>query len=122
MRGPETKCAMTAPTLAPAPTPLLLTGETQPAPDSFSQVYQRRLSNGIRVNYRKTDFEPCSGLMRLAAPGGRMAENMGVGPDGFGAVVVGESRAATPTQPAGSTGAATCARPAGLSSVPAANS
>lgn len=65
-------------------------GETQPAPDSFSQVYQRRLSNGIRINYRKTDFEPCSGLMRLAAPGGRMAENMGVGPDGFGAVVVGE--------------------------------
>jgi len=50
---------------------------------------QRCLSNGVRLNYRVTDHEPKSALLRLLAPGGRASEKMGAGPDGFGAVVLG---------------------------------
>lgn len=38
---------------------------------------------------RHTDNEPRAALLRLIAPGGRAAEKMGAGPDGFGSVVVG---------------------------------
>ncbi|KAG1670958.1 hypothetical protein FOA52_011393 [Chlamydomonas sp. UWO 241] len=64
-------------------------GSATPEPDAFSGITQRRLSNGIRINYRKTDNEPKAALMRVIANGGRAAERMGTGPDGFGAVVVG---------------------------------
>ena len=58
--------------------------------DTFSRVAQLRLSNGIRINYRRTDNEPNGCLLRMICNGGRAAEKMGIGPDGFGAVSVGE--------------------------------
>eukprot|EP00983_Pelagomonas_calceolata_P028004 878640-Pelagomonas_calceolata.AAC.3 len=60
-----------------------------PAPDPDHGIVQRKLSNGMLLNYRVTDHEPKSAIMRLIAPGGRASEKMGVGPDGFGAVVLG---------------------------------
>ncbi|GIL94695.1 hypothetical protein Vretimale_918 [Volvox reticuliferus] len=62
-------------------------GEPFPPPDPHSGIVQRRLSNGIAINYRYTDNEPRSGLLRLIANGGRVAERPGVGQ--FGRVVVG---------------------------------
>ncbi|GLC34133.1 hypothetical protein PLESTB_000841000 [Pleodorina starrii] len=62
-------------------------GEPFPPPDPHSGIVQRRLSNGISLNYRYTDNEPRSGLLRLIANGGRIAERPGVGQ--FGRVVVG---------------------------------
>jgi len=63
--------------------------EVTPAPDPDHGIVQRKLSNGMLLNYRVTDHEPKSAIMRLIAPGGRASEKMGVGPDGFGAVVLG---------------------------------
>ncbi|GAX77204.1 hypothetical protein CEUSTIGMA_g4650.t1 [Chlamydomonas eustigma] len=60
-----------------------------PPTDSFSGVTQRRLSNGIRINYRYSDNEPRAAMMRVIANGGRAAEKLEVGPDGFGAVIIG---------------------------------
>ncbi|KAG2437818.1 hypothetical protein HXX76_005438 [Chlamydomonas incerta] len=62
-------------------------GDAFPPPDPHSGIVQRRLSNGIAINYRYTDNEPRSGLLRLIANGGRIAERPGVGE--FGRVVVG---------------------------------
>mgnify|MGYP001806784600 CR=1 FL=1 len=62
-------------------------GDAFPPPDPHSGIVQRRLSNGIAINYRYTDNEPRSGLLRLIANGGRIAERPGVGD--FGRVVVG---------------------------------
>ena len=46
-----------------------------PAPaDPADGVRQLRLSNGIRVNYRVTDNEPRSAMLRLVAMGGRARE------------------------------------------------
>ena len=39
--------------------------------DEASGVYQRVLSNGVRVNYRVTNNEPGSAFLRLVIPGGR---------------------------------------------------
>ncbi|KAL6754220.1 peptidase M16 inactive domain-containing protein [Haematococcus lacustris] len=64
-------------------------GPCLPDPDPHSGVVQRRLQNGVRVNYKHTDNEPQSALMRLIVPGGRAAESMEKGPEGFGAVLVG---------------------------------
>uniref|UniRef100_A0A6U0W9G0 Mitochondrial processing peptidase n=1 Tax=Polytomella parva TaxID=51329 RepID=A0A6U0W9G0_9CHLO len=52
-------------------------------------VVQRRLANGIYVNYRHTDNEPSGGLIRVLFNGGRLAEKVGAAADGFGAVAVG---------------------------------
>eukprot|EP00878_Enallax_costatus_P022594 GHUV01023985.1.p1 GENE.GHUV01023985.1~~GHUV01023985.1.p1 ORF type:complete len:442 (+),score=150.60 GHUV01023985.1:955-2280(+) len=52
-------------------------------------ITQRRLSNGIRVNYRHTDNEPKAGLLRIVAAGGRASESTDPGPGGVGAVGVG---------------------------------
>eukprot|EP00798_Chlamydomonas_sp_ICE-L_P027064 gene27064-2297_t len=60
-----------------------------PREETFSGVVQRRLSNGVRINYRQTDNEPNGVLFRAICNGGRADEKMGAGPDGFGAVVVG---------------------------------
>ena len=65
-------------------------GPAEPPADAFSGITQRRLSNGIRVNYRYSDNEPKAAMLRIIANGGRAAENMTIGPDGFGAVVVGK--------------------------------
>ena len=64
-------------------------GSSTPEPDAHSGIVQRRLSNGLRINYLHTDHEPKACMMRLIANGGKACESMGVGPDGFGAVVVG---------------------------------
>lgn len=50
---------------------------------------QRRLSNGIRFNYWRTDNEPGAALMRVVAAGGRAGEGTAAGPSGVGAISVG---------------------------------
>ena len=57
--------------------------------DEASGVYQRVLSNGVRVNYRVTNNEPGSAFLRLVIPGGRTAEPTTAGPGGIGAAAVG---------------------------------
>lgn len=58
--------------------------------DDTTQVLQKRLSNGIRVNIRRTDNEPRGAMVRLVAAGGRAEERRGVvGPDGHGVIAVG---------------------------------
>lgn len=57
--------------------------------DPAQGVRQLRLSNGVRVNYRVTDNEPRSAMLRLVASGGRAREGAGVGPTGSGVVAVG---------------------------------
>ncbi|CAM6089817.1 unnamed protein product [Calypogeia fissa] len=53
--------------------------------DGATGVVQRRLSNGIRVNYKITQNEAKGGVMRLVVAGGRARES----PDASGAVAVG---------------------------------
>lgn len=60
-----------------------------PPADPETGIVQRRLSNGVRVNYCSTDNEPRAAMLRLVAPGGRARESEGVGPAGAGAVAVG---------------------------------
>ena len=60
-----------------------------PPPDAATGIYQRRLDNGIRVNYRVTRNEPSAAVMRLVAVGGRAREPFLPGPAGAGAVAVG---------------------------------
>jgi predicted Zn-dependent peptidase len=62
---------------------------TTPPPDPDTGIVQRRLSNGVRVNYCATDNEPRAAMLRLVAPGGRAREAAGAGPAGAGAVAVG---------------------------------
>lgn len=57
--------------------------------DQASGVQQRRLSNGIKVNFRHTDNEPKAAMVRVVAAGGRAREALGVGPQGTGAISVG---------------------------------
>lgn len=64
-------------------------GETRPSPDPYSGISQRRLSNGIKVNYRHTDNEPRAAMLRLVAAGGRACEPSEAGPSGAGVVTVG---------------------------------
>lgn len=42
-------------------------------------IVQRRLSNGMRLNYRVTDNEPRAALLRIIAPGGSCMDKMGPG-------------------------------------------
>jgi predicted Zn-dependent peptidase len=62
---------------------------TTPPVDAATGIVQRRLSNGIRVNYRHTDNEPRAAMVRVVASGGRSREGSGAGPSGNGAVAVG---------------------------------
>lgn len=64
-------------------------GWVPPGPDEVTGVVMRRLSNGIRVNYKVTLNEPQSAVLRLVAPGGRAAEAIGAGQRGCGSVMVG---------------------------------
>ena len=57
--------------------------------DAYTGVVRRRLSNGVRVNYRVSPNEPGSAVMRLVASGGRAQEGADIGPSGAGAVSVG---------------------------------
>lgn len=54
-----------------------------------SGVTVRRLSNGIRLNYRPTKNEPKAGFIRVTGKGGRMLEPLEAGPQGAGCVAVG---------------------------------
>ena len=45
-----------------------------PPADPETGIVQRRLSNGVRVNYCSTDNEPRAAMLRLVAPGGRARE------------------------------------------------
>ncbi|KAG7669392.1 hypothetical protein Ndes2526B_g05713 [Nannochloris sp. 'desiccata'] len=65
-------------------------GEITPAADPTTGVVRRRLSNGIMVNYCRTDNEPRGAMVRVVAAGGRALESPGVvGPSGHGVVAVG---------------------------------
>ena len=55
----------------------------------FAGIVQRRLSNGIKVNYSYSDNEPQSVIIRVCAAGGRALEGAGPGPSGSGSVIVG---------------------------------
>ena len=73
----------------PGPPGTSLGSTPTPPPDAATGVVQRRLSNGIRVNYRQTDNEPRAAMVRVVAAGGRSREGEGVGPFGTGVVAVG---------------------------------
>ncbi|CAL8466878.1 g6414 [Coccomyxa elongata] len=60
-----------------------------PPPDPSTGIVQRRLSNGIRVNYCHTDNEPRAAMVRMVAAGGRALEGQGAGPSGTGVVSIG---------------------------------
>lgn len=64
-------------------------GNPFPASDAHTGVTQRRLSNGVRLNYRHTANEPRAAWLRLVAAGGRVLERSEVGADGPGVVTVG---------------------------------
>jgi hypothetical protein len=43
-------------------------------PDPATGVVRLQLSNGIKVNYRRTDNEPQAAMIRMVAAGGRACE------------------------------------------------
>ena len=76
--------------LNPAFVPVDASSDARTAADPDTGVVRRRLSNGIMVNYRKTDNEPMGAMVRVVAAGGRALEERGVvGPDGHGVIAVG---------------------------------
>lgn len=80
------------PPTPPTHTPLPHThtqGNPFPPSDLHTGVTQRRLANGVRVNYRQTSNEPRAAWLRLVAAGGRILERSEVGPDGPGVITVG---------------------------------
>ena len=58
-------------------------------PDVSAGIVQRRLSNGVCVNYCHTDNEPRGAMLRVVAAGGRAVEGPTAGPSGVGAVSIG---------------------------------
>ena len=64
-------------------------GDTLPAADPVTGVTQRKLSNGIRVNYAVTHNEPKAAMLRVVASGGRAMESLESGPSGLSCAVVG---------------------------------
>jgi predicted Zn-dependent peptidase len=55
-----------------------------PPTDPDTGITQRRLSNGLRINYCATDNEPRAAMLRVVAPGGRSREGGGAGSPGGG--------------------------------------
>lgn len=68
-----------------------------PAAEASSGVVQRRLSNGVTLNYKVSANEPGSASARLCCSGGRAAEPRS-GP-GVGAMQVGMRARAPPSLP-----------------------
>jgi len=67
-----------------------LAGWKPAQPDaSTGGVAQRRLSNGFRLNWRRSGHEPAGASLTLCTPGGRWTEPQTAGPAGAGAVTVG---------------------------------
>ncbi|KAK3240438.1 hypothetical protein CYMTET_49716 [Cymbomonas tetramitiformis] len=64
---------------------------TEGLPDAaeVTGVKLLELSNGVRVNYRRTENEPSAAMVRMVARGGRAMEDLEAGPMGFGSVAVG---------------------------------
>lgn len=52
-------------------------------------VVQRRLSNGVKINFLRSDNEPQAAMLRMVAAGGRSREGEGPGPSGTGSISVG---------------------------------
>ena len=88
---PEERVAELMAELRPAFVPVPGRGDADvaPPPDTAAGIVQRRLSNGVRVNYCATDNEPRAAMLRVVAPGGRAREPAEAGPAGAGAVAVG---------------------------------
>ena len=49
-------------------------GPSQPPADPVTGVMQRRLSNGIKINFKQSDNEPRAAMLRIVAAGGRACE------------------------------------------------
>lgn len=49
-------------------------------PDTATGVVRLQLSNGIKVNYRRTDNEPQAAMIRMVAAGGRACEGVSYQP------------------------------------------
>ncbi|DBA67043.1 TPA: hypothetical protein ACH3X2_001377 [Trebouxia sp. C0005] len=60
-----------------------------PSDEPSEQIMQFKLSNGIKVNARRTLNEPKAAMLRMIAAGGRANNGEGVGPSGAGVVGVG---------------------------------
>ena len=58
-------------------------------PDSMTGIVQKKLSNGISVNYCKTDNEPQAAMIRVVASGGRGIEKPLAATNGLGSVALG---------------------------------
>ncbi|GMH43786.1 hypothetical protein BSKO_11720 [Bryopsis sp. KO-2023] len=57
--------------------------------DPATNIVQRRLSNGIRLNYVYADNEPKTALLRMVVPGGKFQDETEPGPSGMGATAIG---------------------------------
>jgi len=62
--------------------------EVQSKPDAITGIVQKRLSNGVAVNYFRTDNEPQAAMIRIVAAGGRAVEKEEVSATGLGAVAL----------------------------------
>ena len=58
-------------------------------PDPVTGIVQKKLSNGVAVNYCKTDNEPQAAMIRVVASGGRGVEKPMAAPNGLGSVALG---------------------------------
>jgi len=59
------------------------------SPDPITGIVQKKLSNGVAVNYCKTDNEPQAAMIRVVASGGRGVEKAMAASSGLGAVALG---------------------------------
>ncbi|KAI8464353.1 MAG: LuxS/MPP-like metallohydrolase [Monoraphidium minutum] len=85
----EALLAAQQPRYVPLDGPGAAPGDALPPTDAATGITQRRLSNGIRINYRHTDNEPKSGMLRLVMAGGRAVEPSEAGPSGASCIGVG---------------------------------
>ena len=51
-------------------------GPSRPPPDAATGVLQRRMSNGIKLNFKQSDNEPRAAMLRIVAAGGRACEGV----------------------------------------------
>ena len=74
---------------APSFVPLAGEAAVRDAPDDVTGIVQKRLSNGVCVNYIRTDNEPQAAMIRVVAAGGRAAERLASSDgDGLGAIAL----------------------------------
>ena len=75
--------------LEPSFVPLENQKEVTSVPDPVTGIVQKKLSNGVAVNYCKTDNEPQAAMIRIVASGGRGMEKPEAASNGLGAVALG---------------------------------